>query len=252
MTLLVHPTHLPTRTTPVLLHYRDAQGRWQFATPDVAGRVRFEDATPAREIARYQDQENTPGLYWSATDGRHLEYESYLESQWMTMLDFDPDVVAMSAQPFRIQGLDSRGSWEHFPDLFVRLSDGGGRVVDVKNPRKVGDPAVELQAARTRELCEHIGFDYDFVDEPPLIPWLNVRTLAAYRRPFDLPPGLQDRVVAQARQPVCIGDLVAAFDVPEVARVAVLRACWFGALRFDQDAPLRDSTLVQASQEENS
>jgi hypothetical protein len=167
----------------------------------------------------------------------------------MTMLDFDPRIVALRAQPMRIQCLDSGGSWEHVPDLFVRLSDGSARVVDVKNPVRMNDADVQLQAARTREICERIGFQFTLVSGPPPIPWSNIRWLAAYRRPFALPAGLQERVIEQAVQPVRIDDLVGAFDVPELARTAVLRACWFGQLTFDLHAPLRDSSLVHATRE---
>lgn len=243
------PVPVPTSLSPVLLHYRDVRGQAQFTTPDAAASVPFEQVLPIRDIPRYPNQEHTPGLYWSATGGEHLAYESYLECQWMTLLDFDPQVVAMSAQPLRIQGLDSQGSWEHTPDLFVRLSDGTGRIVDVKSPIRVNDADTQLQTARTRALCTLIGFDYVMLAEPPAVPWLNVSWLAAYRRPFDLPGGLEGRVLTQAADPVRIGDLVAAFDVPGLARTAVLRACWFGRLSFDLQSPLRDSSLVHTTRE---
>jgi hypothetical protein len=34
--------------------------------------VAFEDARPAREFPSYQGQRNYPGLWWSATSGRHV------------------------------------------------------------------------------------------------------------------------------------------------------------------------------------
>ena len=248
MTFLVHPVMLPNRATPVLIHYRDREGTAQFTTPDAASTIPFEHAVPVREIPRYKDQTHTPGVYWCATDGQQHDYESYLESQWMTMFDFDPDVVAMRAQPFRIQCLDARGSWEHTPDLFLRDQDGRGRVVDVKNPEHLNHTDVLVQAARTRQICERIGFDYSLVGEPEYITWLNVQWLASYRRPFQLPAGVIEKVLQLAATPVSIRALTQAFDVPELARTAVLRACWFGQLAFDLHTPLRDFTLVHTKE----
>lgn len=248
MTVVVHPVMLPTPGSPVLIHYRDANGTPQFTTPDAAALIALERGKPVRDIPRYKGQSHTPGLYWCATDGQQHEYESYLESRWMTLFDFDPRVVAMRAQPFRIQCLDARGSWEHTPDLFLRYDDGSGRVIDVKNPARVNDTGVLVQAARTREICDRIGFGYSLLSEPEHIPWLNVQWLAGYRRPFQLPAALTDRILHLAARPTPIGTLTAAFDIPELARTAVLRACWFGQLVFDLHAPLRDFTLVHTKE----
>ncbi|MFE3945064.1 hypothetical protein ACFXPV_24900 [Streptomyces sp. NPDC059118] len=41
-----------------------------------AAGVRFEDGRPVREFPSYRGQRNYPGLYWSATAGTHVGYES--------------------------------------------------------------------------------------------------------------------------------------------------------------------------------
>jgi hypothetical protein len=61
-------------------------------------------------------QRHTPGRYWSATTGQLVEYESYLESKWLTLLDFDPAVVAFASQPLEFDGVDGQGAWSHIPD----------------------------------------------------------------------------------------------------------------------------------------
>lgn len=241
------PTPTPERR--VLLHYTQADGTPAHTPSDSAALIAFESGRLHRPIPSYANQKNTPGLYWSATDQRLLDYESFLESKWMTLLDFDPTVVAIAPQPFKIQALDPAGSWEHTPDLFLRLRDGGGRVMDVKQPRKLNDADVILQATRTQRVCEEIGFDYQLVGEPDPMLWRNVRWLAGYRRPIALPPGLTDLILAAARTPIRFGDLTDAFDLPELARTAALRACWFGQLSFDLTQPLRDTTLIHTTEE---
>jgi hypothetical protein len=238
----------PLTASRIVLHYRRADGARAEVTPDAAALVAFETGRPVRDFPAYPDQKNTPGLYWSATDRRLLAYESYLEATWMTLLDFDPAATAIAAQPFEIRAQGSGAGWKHTPDLFVRRRDGRGRVVDVKNPDELDKPAVVLQAERTRALCEEIGFGYDLVGAPDPVLWRNVRWLAGYRRPMTLPDGLIDRILTLAAAPVGFGDLTEAFDVPELARTAALRACWFGRLTFDLSVPLRDITLIHAAE----
>src|SRR5438045_3308201 len=50
------------------------------------------------------------------TPGELVEYESHVESKWLTLLDFDPAVVAFATQPSEFDGVDGRGAW----CLFVR------------------------------------------------------------------------------------------------------------------------------------
>ena len=44
-----------------------------------AARVRLADMAPARLLKARKGQRHLPGLWWSATDGRHVGYESWLE-----------------------------------------------------------------------------------------------------------------------------------------------------------------------------
>jgi hypothetical protein len=66
---------------------------------DVWG-LRFEDAAPVRRFVSYRGQRHLSGRWWSATVGRHVGYESWLERDHVMALDFDPDVVGIASQPF--------------------------------------------------------------------------------------------------------------------------------------------------------
>jgi hypothetical protein len=44
-----------------------------------ATRIPFADMTPVRRIKARKGQRHLPGRWWSATDGRHVGYESWLE-----------------------------------------------------------------------------------------------------------------------------------------------------------------------------
>ena len=46
----------------------------------VAG-VGFEDAVPVRDFPSYRGQRHFPGMWWLATTGRHVGFESWLERE---------------------------------------------------------------------------------------------------------------------------------------------------------------------------
>ena len=64
-----------------------------------AGWLPLERAAPVRRFDSYRGQRHLPGRWWSATDQRHVGYESWLERQ-PAAFDFDPAVVAIASQPF--------------------------------------------------------------------------------------------------------------------------------------------------------
>jgi hypothetical protein len=62
--------------------------------------VRFEAAAPARRFNPRKGQRHLSGRWWSATDGAHVDYESWLERDHVMALDFDVSVVAIASRPF--------------------------------------------------------------------------------------------------------------------------------------------------------
>jgi hypothetical protein len=95
--------------------------------------VAFERAAAARGFSSYRGQRSFSGLWYFVSSGEHVGYESWLERDQLMVLDADPDVVAVSSQPFWLHwtGEDERPVW-HAPDFFVRLRDGTAVVVDVR------------------------------------------------------------------------------------------------------------------------
>jgi hypothetical protein len=62
--------------------------------------VPFEECMPVRGFPSYKGQRNHVGRWWTATTGSLVGFESWLERDWLMLLDFDPDVVGIAAQPF--------------------------------------------------------------------------------------------------------------------------------------------------------
>ncbi len=96
-------------------------------------------------------------MWWSATAGVHVGYESWLERDHVMLLDFDSRVTAIAAQPFWLRWRDDAGrSRRHAPDLFARLADGSGVVIDVRPDERIEQKDAEAFDA-TGKACGLAG-----------------------------------------------------------------------------------------------
>jgi len=130
MSRLTARLHVPSGGAAVLaeafeLGFVDAGGTEQRMPLATAWETRFEDCQPVRSFPAYKGQGNFPGLWWSATMGRHVGFESWLERDHAMLLDFDPQVVGFAPQPFWLLWRAAAGRERaHAPDWFARLDDG--------------------------------------------------------------------------------------------------------------------------------
>ena len=94
--------------------------------------VPLEQGIPVRRFRSRKGQRHLSGLWWSATTGGHVGFESWLERDSLLHLDFDPSVVGISSQPFWLHWTDAAGTTvTHAPDFFARRRDGSAVVVAV-------------------------------------------------------------------------------------------------------------------------
>lgn len=166
----------------------------RFLDPDVAdaverraplatcGGARFEDVPPVRRFPSYQGQRSFSGLYFAACMNRHVGFESWLERDHLTMLDFSPQVSAFSAQPFWLLWSRRGKVRRHAPDFFVRLRDGSGVVVDVRADDRIAPEDADVFAV-TAVACASVGWGYRRVGELDPVLAANMRWLAGYRHP---------------------------------------------------------------------
>jgi hypothetical protein len=98
-----------------------------------ASSVPFEQAMPVRRFTAHQGQRHLSGLWWSATTGGHVGFESWLERDHLLALDFDPSVTGIASQPFWLRWTGGDGvRVSHAPDYFARRADGSAVVVDCR------------------------------------------------------------------------------------------------------------------------
>lgn len=181
---------------------------------------------------------NWPGYWWSATNGRHVGYESWVERDVAMMLDFDPAVTAFSSQPFWLSWQDEKGERRHAPDYFARLADGGGAVIDVRPDDQVDEEAAEVFAV-TAEACSEAGWEFRRTGGPPAVLAANVRWLAGYRHPRCLRAGIAGELLGVFGRP---GPLLAgAWEAGDP--ITVLPVLYHLLWRHDLRADLAGSVL---------
>ncbi|HTT51850.1 MAG TPA: TnsA-like heteromeric transposase endonuclease subunit [Streptosporangiaceae bacterium] len=197
----------------------------------------FEFARPVRAFPSLKGQASFAGLWWSATTGRHVGYESWVERDVAMMLDFDPGVAAFSSQPFWLCWPGGQRERRHAPDFFARRADGCGVVVDVR-PDGLVDPRSAESFAVMEDACGRAGWVFRRTGGPGVVLAANVRWLAAYRHPRCLQPVIADAVMAAFGVPAPL------FAAAEAAgdRLGVLpvlfHLMWRGVLAADLAADL--------------
>ncbi|MCI2421091.1 TnsA-like heteromeric transposase endonuclease subunit [Saccharopolyspora sp. K220] len=206
--------------------------------------VPFETCSPARSFPSYRGQRHFPGLWWSATTGRHVGFESWLERDRLMLLDFDPDVVGISSQPFWLLWTADNGrTRSHAPDYFARLADGRGLVVDVRPPDRI-KPSDAVAFDLTRCCCDALGWDYTVLGADDEVLVANVRWLAGYRHPRHQVPELAGQLRTVFASGLGLHDGAERVGDPIAVLPVLFHLLWQHELHASLSRPLHPDTLV--------
>ena len=125
-----------------------------------ASAVPLEQGMPVRRFTSRKGQRHLSGLWWSATTGGHVGFESWLERDHLLHLDFDQSVVGIASQPFWLHWSDAaRKPDSHSPDFFARQSEGSAVVVDCR-PVERRKPRDIAKFEATARACALAGWEY--------------------------------------------------------------------------------------------
>jgi hypothetical protein len=210
--------------------------------------VAFEDVEPVRRFRWSKGRREFAGWWWSATTGRHVGYESWLERDHVMLLDFDQDVVGVASQPFWLRWWDGTRSRRHAPDYFVRRVDGTGVVIDVRADERV-DVADEEVFAATARACAEVGWSFRRVGVPPVVLLSNVRWLSRYRHPrCGRDVELADRLGEACQRPRPLFEAVAEAGDRLAVLPVLFHLLWWQVLRVDLAVELlHPGSLVSAA-----
>lgn len=227
------------------MDFQLARGSWRREPLWSCHGTRFEEALPARPFRFGKGLKSFAGWWYFATTAAHVGFESWLERDHLMLMDFDPDVVAVSAQPFWLRWADEEGrARRHAPDFFARRADGTAVVVDVRPDDRVPARDAEVFAV-TAQACGAAGWDYRRAGDLDPVLVANVRWLSRYRHRRCLVP----EVAAVLLEAFAGGRGL--FEGAEMAgdRLRVLpvlfHLMWCRRLAADLAVPLGASTAVR-------
>lgn len=155
-------------------------GRRTLALHEVPG-VDWRRALPYRAGASYPEQRHLAGREYCATTDTLIRVESRLEAVHVRLLDRDPVVSWIVAQPLRFSCSDD-ADWWHVPDLLAVRDGESPLLLDVVRDTVRSDERRVRAAERSREACDWLGWEYGVVGEIDQIEWENVSLLGRYRR----------------------------------------------------------------------
>jgi hypothetical protein len=237
----------PLPATGVRAVFVDEAGAKQSGALEVLWSTGFEHVSPVRSFGSFRGQRSFQGLWWFATTGGHVGFESWAERDVVMLLDFDPDVVAVSSQPFCLTWAAQPRARRHVPDFFARLADGSAVVIDVRPDELVGADDAEVFAA-TQRACAAVGWGYRRVGVIDAVLAANVRWLSGFRhRRCGNAPAGSELVRRVAAGPVTVTDLAGCAGDPVTVLPALYHLLWRGVLAADLTAaPLSGRTVVRA------
>lgn len=206
--------------------------------------VPFEYGRPVRRFTSRKGQRHLSGLWWSATTGSHVGFESWLERDHLMALDFQPDVVGIASQPFWLHWVDEMAERvSHAPDFFARRTDGSAVVIDCR-PVERRKPRDVAKFEATAAACALVGWEYRLVGAADAIVTANLRWLAGYRHPRH---HIRDtaRVLRQAfaTTTTLMAGAQAAGEAMAVLPV-LFHLLWRRELTVDVSTPLHQDSLV--------
>lgn len=91
---------------------------------------------------------------------RNQPWDSEIERDQVTLLEFDPTVVAYSMQPAWLPLLIDGQECRHCPDILVIRKSGRREYLEVKSDTQAKHPEVEATMEAAKLHCREIGYGY--------------------------------------------------------------------------------------------
>jgi hypothetical protein len=207
--------------------------------------VPFEEGRPVRRFPSRKGQRHLSGLWWSATTGAHVGFESWLERDHVMLLDFDASVVDIASQPFWLSWLDEAGSTvTHCPDYFARRTGDSAVVIDCRPvERRPATDAAKFDA--TAAACAELGWEYRLVGAADPVVLANVRWLAGYRHPRHEQAEVRAALREVFGAPTPLMDGAGTVGDPVAVLPGLFHLLWRGELVCDLNIPMRAATVVR-------
>ena len=218
------------------------QQRWADAVLTVA----FEDLPPVSAFPTIPGRRWGPGLWWSATTGRHVAAGSNAMRTQLMVLDRDPEVTGLAGRPVRLLWRTPRGqvrSWT--PHLFARYRDGTALLADCPSHPGAGGERALNAAEAVAAACADVGWTYRRLQPFGDVLAANLKWLAGYRHPRNAgPPGQAAALLEAFARPRPLLEGAEAVGDPLAVLPAVFHALWHQRLTTPLGTPLHERAIV--------
>jgi len=238
---LGHAPELSEITWTFRIDGRRIEWDWGQGPPDIRLLKR------SRRPSSADTSRHIPVRAYCETVRDHVELESGLEHDLLRVLDRDPSVVWLLAQPLELRwvGGGTRGPRRHTPDLASLDADGVITIWDVKKPASAASDRFVGDSSVTRLACDQRGWRYEVFTGLDSVHRHNLLWLHSYRRPPAWTWRHEDELLAVAAGGVLLGELLLVADDAE--RAAVLwHLIWTGRLVVDLAKRFSPETEVAA------
>lgn len=205
-------------------------------------------ARPVRSFPSYRGQRNFPGWYWSATVGRRIGFESWVERDHLVALDFDPWVVGIVSQPFWLLWTGEDGkSRRYAPDFLVLGDDGAVLVLDSRPLTLIAATDRAAFDAMDRA-CALLDWRYAVWDRLDGVVVANQKWLAGYRHPRCFNAQVADRLLEVFARPRPLWEGAALAGDPLGTLPVLYHLLWKRLLVMDLSLVLSERTMVHTAQ----
>lgn len=206
------------------------------------------ECEPVRGFASYRGQKNYPGLYWSATNGSLVAYESLLELECLRLVDAKTSTIAIRSQPFRIREWDEHGiRRHHIPDFALIGEHQDVHIINVKPATRLNDQKTKDALMWANKVITAHGFTHEVWTGADRIYSRNHKFLSAYRHSRRLPIDAAHTAHQLVRGAATLGE--AFTQVASVyghqARPIVFHLMWRNIIQVNLNEPLTDNTPVE-------
>jgi len=187
--------------------------------------------------------------------GGHAGFESSLERDWLTVLDFDPAVIRLQEQPFKLTHMVDGKSRSYTPDVLAEYGQDDLNwtvVYEVKHQQQLRADWDQLRPRYRAAVhhCRQQGWRFKIVTEKHIrTPYLeNAKFLRRYRTmAMEQLRIAQLRYTASALGPTTPQALVAAAHWPRQEQAMSLTTVWHMLANGDLRADLHKKLTMSSS-----
>lgn len=232
-------------TGPSLL-FVDERGRVRRLALRAARELTFANFHPVREPRNSFHSPTRMSRSFVATSSRQVTCRSRLAERNLLVMDFDPAVADVCAEPFALHP-DADSPEGFVPDFLVRGRRGQLRVVDVASEHQQRLPSSRARIGQMQRACAQLGWEYALMGEPDRTFMANLSAITPGRREVPHIERYAPALLAAAHERVSIGQLLRAVEGPDaLLRPVIDQLLWQRRLHANLRMRLDDDTRVRA------